>query len=115
MITTVTTLKKNTGEQKQAREAYLKVHFDDMNQLVTLRQQTEDARDANNVDTKQIKDKLKAKTTLNNDSTSKLKDLASQRKALVAQAKKLQQQRLSLKKQYKDSVKAKDVDKMKRH
>lgn len=102
-----------TPAQKQARDAYLTVHFADMNQLVALRKQTDDARDANNAATKQIKDKLKAKTTLNKDSIAKLKDLASQRKALTQQAKLLQQQRLSLRTQYRDAVKAKDADKMK--
>lgn len=102
-----------TSEQQQARDAYLKIHFEDMNQLVTLRQQTETARDANNADAKQIKDTLKEKTTLNNDSVSKLKALASQRKTLTEQAKQLHQKRLPLKTQYKDAVKAKDVEKMK--
>ena len=102
-----------TPLQKQAREAYLKIHFDDMNQLVSLRQQTQTAQDASNVDAKQIKDKLKSKTKLDNVSITKLKDLTSQRKVLITQAKELHQHRLSLKKQYKDSVKAKDVEKMK--
>jgi predicted nucleic acid-binding Zn-ribbon protein len=102
-----------TPEEQQARDAYLKVHFDDMNQLVTLRKQTQEAQDANNAAAKQIQEKLKAKTALNNDSVAKLKDLASERKALIAQAKKLHEQRLSLREQYKAAVKAKDVDKMK--
>ena len=104
-----------TDAQKQERETYLKIHFEDMNQLVELRQQTKIAQDANNVVTKQIKDKLKAKTVLNKDSVAELKTLASQKKALTVQAKQLQQQRLSLKKQYRDSVKSKDVSKMKTH
>ncbi|MDP4089873.1 MAG: hypothetical protein Q8930_11460 [Bacillota bacterium] len=102
-----------TPEQQQARDAYLKEHFDDMNQLVALRQQTRDAVSANNDTSKQIKEKVKAKTTQGKDMSSKLKDLASQRKALVEQAKQLQQQRLSLRSQYRDAVKARDVDKMK--
>lgn len=102
-----------TLEEQQAREAYLKIHFEDMNQLVALRAQTEEARVANNAAAKQIQEKLKAKTTLNKDSIAALKDLASQRKALTAQAKKLHQQRLTLREQYKAAVKAKDVEKMK--
>lgn len=102
-----------TPEQKQARDAFLKVYYDYMNQLVALRQQTQEAQTANNTAAKQIKDKLKAKTALSSDTVSKLKDLAAQRKSLVEQAKQLHQQRLSLRTQYKDAVKAKDVDKMK--
>lgn len=102
-----------TPEQQQARDAFLKVYYDDMNQLVTLRQQTQTAVDANNAVSKQIKDKLKAKTTLNPDTVSKLKDLASQRKSIADQAKQLNQQRITLKTQYKAAVSAKDVDKMK--
>jgi chromosome segregation ATPase len=102
-----------TSEQKQAREAYLTVHFEDMNQLVALRKQTEEARDANNATSKLIQEKLKAQTTLNKDSITKLKDLTSQRKTLVAQAKQIHVQRLALREQYKVAVKAKDVEKMK--
>jgi chromosome segregation ATPase len=108
--TTSTTL---TSEQKQARDVYLTVHFEDMNQLVTLRKQTEEARDANNATSKLIQEKLKTQTTLNKDSITKLKDLASQRKALVTQAKQVHEQRLALREQYKAFVKAKDVEKMK--
>lgn len=104
---------KLTPEQQQARDEYLKVHFDDMNQLVALRQQTKDAQDANNATAKQIKDKLAAKTAVNKDNTTKLKDLATQRKALAEQAKQLHQQRLSLRDEYKAAVKAKDTAKMK--
>lgn len=102
-----------TPVQKEARDAYLKIHSEAMNQLVALRQQTEVARDTNNATATQIKDKLKAKTALNSDSVTKLKDLASQKKTLVEQAKQLHQQKLSLKTQYSDSVKSKDVAKMK--
>lgn len=98
-----------TPEQKQARDAYLKVHADYMNQLTTLRQQTKEAEEANNAVAKQIKDKIKSKTALNSDTVSKLKDLASQRKALVDQAKQLHQQITSLKSKYKDASSAKDT------
>lgn len=104
---------KLTPEEQQARDEYLKVHFEDMNQLVTLRQQTRDAVAANNETARQIKEKLKAKTTIDKDTAAKLKDLASQRKALAEKAKQLHQQRLTLRSQYKDAVKARDVEKMK--
>lgn len=102
-----------TPEQQQARDAYIIVHFDDMNKLVALRKSTEDARALNNTASKQIQEKLKAKTTLNKDSIAALKDLATQRKDLVAQGKQLHEQRLTLRGQYNAAVKAKDVDKMK--
>lgn len=104
---------KLTPEEQQARDEYLKVHFEDMNQLVTLRQQTRDAVAANNETAKQIKEKLKAKTAIDKDTAAKFKDLASQRKALVEKAKQLHQQRLTLRSQYRDAVKARDVEKMK--
>lgn len=102
-----------TDAQSQERETYKKIHFNDMNQLVELRKQTKVAQDANNVIAKQIKDNLKAKTALNKDSVAKLKPLAIQKKGLKLQTKQLQQQRLSLKKQYRDCVKSKDVNKIK--
>lgn len=102
-----------TPEQKQAKDSFLKVYYDYMNQLVALKNQIQEAQTANNNAAKQIKDKVKAKTTANSDTVSKLKDLAAQRKTLVEQAKQLHQQRITLKTQYKDAVKAKDVDKMK--
>lgn len=101
-----------TPEQKQAKDAFLKVHSDYMNQLTTLRQQTKEAEAANSTVAKQIKDKLKSKTTLSAEDTAKLKDLATQRKALVDQAKQLHQQITSLKSQYKDAETAKDKSKM---
>lgn len=101
-----------TPEQKQARDAYLKVHADLLNQLTTLRQQTKEAQEANNAVAKQIRDKIKSKTTLNGDTASKLKDLASQRKNLVDQAKQLHQQMTSLRSQYKDAASVKDTAKM---
>lgn len=104
---------KLTPQEQQARDEYLKVHFEDMNKLVDLRQQTRDAVAANNAAAKQIKEKEKGKTELNQDTVTKLKDLASQKKALGEQGKQLQQQRLSLKNQYKDAVKARDTEKMK--
>ena len=88
-----------TPEQQQARDAFLKVYFDLMNQLVALRQQTQAAVEANNSTVKQIKDLLKSKTTISSDTLSELKDLASQRKSLTEQAKQLNQQRISLKSQ----------------
>ncbi|MDP4085280.1 MAG: hypothetical protein Q8934_11790 [Bacillota bacterium] len=108
-----TTNTQLTQEQKQAREAFLSVYFDDMNQLVTLRQQTDDAVKANTDLVKQIKDKVKEKTGMNSDVLSKVKDLINQRKALIEQAKQLRQQRISLRSQYRDAVKAKDVNQMK--
>lgn len=101
-----------TPDQQQDRDSFLKVYFDYMNQLVALRQQTIDAQNANNTIVKQIRDKLKSKTVLNSDTVSKLKDLANQRKALIDQAKQLHQQRLTLRDQYKDAVKARDLNKM---
>jgi chromosome segregation ATPase len=101
-----------TPDQQQQRDAFIKVYYNDMNQLVALRQSTEAAVKTNQGLIQQIKDKVKAKTGLNADDVSKLKDLAGQRKSLVEQAKQLQQQRLSLRAQYQDAVKAKDVNKM---
>lgn len=110
--TTSTQSTSLTPEQKQARDAFLKVHSGDMNQLTTLRQQTKEAEEANKAVAKQIKDKTKSKTTLNGDTVSKLKDLGSQRKALVDQEKQLHQQITSLKSQYKDAASVKDTAKM---
>lgn len=109
----ITQSKNLTPAQQQARDAFLKVYYDLMNQLVALRQQTQSAVEANNSTLKQIKDKLKAKTSISSDTLSKLKELAKQRKDLNSQAKNLHQQRVSLKSQYKDAVKAKDLEKMK--
>jgi len=102
-----------TPQQQQARDAFLKVYFDDMNQLVALRQQTQTAVDANNGVAKQIKDKLKAKITISSDTITQLKDLVSQRKILIDQAKQFQTQRISLRSQYEDAITAKDITKMK--
>jgi len=111
--TTTSTQSTNlTPEQKQARDAYLKTYSEEMSQLTTLRQQTKEAQEANNTVAKQIKDKIKSKTTSNGDNVSKLKDLAAQRKALVEQAKQLHQQVISLRSQYKDAANAKDTAKM---
>ncbi len=98
-----------TPEQKQAKDAFSKVHSDYMNQLTTLKAQTKEAEESNSAVSKQIKDKLKSKTTLSADDAAKLKDLSSQRKDLVSQAKQLQQQITSLKSQYKDAVSSKDT------
>lgn len=101
-----------TPEQQQQRAAFVKVYYDDMNQLVSLRQQTENLVKTNKGIVQQIKDKIKSKTGLNEDDVSNLKDLASQRKALINQIKQLHQQRLSLRSQYRTAVNAKDVNKM---
>lgn len=102
-----------TAQQQQQRDNFLKVYYDDLNQLVSLRQQTQSAAEANHTLVGQIKDKVKAKAGIDPAVLSQLKDLASQKKSLITQVKQLHTQRLSLKSQYRDAVKAKDVEKMK--
>lgn len=106
----------HTPDQKQAREAYQKLHFDDMNQLVSLRQQTKDARDANSVDAKQIKEKLKTKISINKDSAKdanktlkdNVKNQLEKAKTIHETIKTQQEEKSKLWSTYKENMKNKD-------
>lgn len=102
-----------TEEQKQAREAYMAVHFDLMNQLTELRVQTRASVEANNNMIKEIKEKSKGKAAINQENVTEIKELAAQSQNLIKQAKQIHQQRLAIRTQYKEAVKARDLEKMK--
>jgi chromosome segregation ATPase len=102
-----------TEEQKQARQQYMTIHLELMNQLTELRIETRAAVEVNNSTAKTIKEKLKTKATVNKEKITELKGLETEAKTLIEQAKQIQQQRETVKTQYKEAVKARDLDKMK--
>ncbi|MGY0374670.1 hypothetical protein [Clostridium sp. JNZ J1-5] len=114
-VTTSTKNEKLTLEQKQAKDAYLKVHLNDKNQLLLLRQQTKDAMEANKAVYKQIKDKIREKTKLNTkekgankELKNNVKDQLKQVKAMQETIKTQQQEKKQLWNTYKENIKNKD-------
>jgi chromosome segregation ATPase len=100
-------------EQKLAKEAYMAVHFDLMNQLTELRNETRAAVEANNSTAKTIREKLKGKDEVNQETVTEVKELAAGTKTLGEQGKQIHQQRVTLRTQYREAVKARNLDKMK--
>lgn len=98
-----------TEAQKAARQKFISVYMDKMNQIVDLRVQTKAAQDKNNELSTQIKDKLKNQSSsVAKDKVEKLKKLHEENKQLETQARDLNKQRNELQKQYKEAVKKRD-------
>lgn len=104
---------KLTEEQKQARSEYIVDHAELMKQLTELRAEVKTTVEANHKTLTEVKEKLKAKAGINEEVVTKLKELAAEAKPLIEEVKQIHQQRVALRSQYKEAVKAKDLEKMK--